>query len=356
MTQLNSMPPIRYEQLVPGRFRRMADAVAGPVIFEYKAQIRDLRMLQWAVMSLAQVLQENPDRKGILIIEETRISLPRLEAEWESYQSLFHQSVFLRLSIAVFENGELTRTYGELSQEERTLTDAVRTKLSVEQPAQRRRSPDSFLDLFRVLLIHWFRRSGPLPIKDLCWLTGFSYPTVAAGLEKMGRQLLRHSDRSVELRDFPTEIWRKMLAYSRTLRSPLGFVAQKPRPLEFLLENLEGYSKLEFGLGGIIGARHYLPGIDMVGTHRLDLTLKNTSEDRILQLTRRLDPALKPTEADQAPQVVIHFVFRPKSLFVDEGHGRQLADEVECLLDLHEARLELQANELLEHLIQRARA
>lgn len=355
MTHLDSLPSIRYEQPDPGRFKWQADAVAGSIIFEYKGRIRDLRMLQGAVMSLAQVLQENPDRKAVLIIDETRISPPRMEAEWQSYEGLFHPSVFLRLSMAVFEGGEWTRTYGDLSDEERALTDAVRSKLGSEQPFQKRRSPDSFLDLFRVVLIHWFRRSGPLQMKELGRLTGFSYPTVAAGLEKMDRHLRRHSDRSVELRDFPLEIWRKLLVDSQTLRSPIALVAQKPRPLDLLLENLEGYAKLEFGLGGIIGARHYLPGIDLVGTHRLDLTLKNTSEERIRQLTRRLDPALKPADAEQVPQVVIHLVFRPHTFFAEADDGRPVADEVECLLDLHEARLESQANELLEHLIRRAR-
>lgn len=353
MPQLNLPYSIRYKKALPEGNMRVADAVAEPFVFEYKAQIRDVRMLQAAILGLAQLLQGDPVRQAILIIDETRISVQRMQAEWDSYQDLFRPSIFERLSIAVFAEGTLSRVHGELNPEAHPLVEAVQLKLSNEQSLQKRRSSNSFLDLFRVMLIHWFRRAGPLPIKELGRLTGFSYPTIASGLDKMERHLLRHSDRSVELREFPREIWRKLLADSATVRAPIALAAQKPRPIEVLQENLANYSKLEFGFGGIIGARHYLPGIDLVGTHRLDLTIRNSSEERMHKLVRRLDPALKPVEPGQAPQVVIHQLFRPKTFFQLSDQG-QVADEAECLLDLHDARLELQANELLEHLIRRA--
>ena len=66
---------------------------------------------------------------------------------------------------------------------------------------------------------------------------------------------------------------------------------------------------------------------------------------------RRLDPALKPAERGEIPQVVVHTLYRPKSLFQMKETGTPWADEVECLLDLHEARLEPQALEFLERLI-----
>lgn len=355
MPQLNSMHKIRYEVALPGRFKRIADATSGHLIFEYKAQIRDMRMFQATVMGLAQILQENPERKAILIIDESRISIPRMTEEWKSYLQIFHPKIHDRLCITAFEEDELTLVLGNLRKEEEQLLEEVRTKLSSEQSLRKRRSADSFLEVFRVMLVQWFRGAGPLQLKELCRLTGFSYPTVASALDKMERYLHRRSDRSAELREFPYEIWRKLLAGNEGIRAPITLTSQKPRPLELLLDNLEGYSVLKVGFGGIIGARHYLPGIDLVGTHRLDLTLKDTREDRIQRLIRRLDPALKPVEINQTPQVVIHRLFRPKTFFQEDPHGN-VADEVECLLDLHEARLETQASELLEHLIRRVRS
>lgn len=354
MSQLNSLNEIHYERPLPGGFARIADALAGQLIFEYKVQVRDLRMLQASMMGLAQVLLENPKRKAILLIDETRISAQRMKREWESYQHLLHPSIANRLCLAVFEMGALTRVHGNLSPDERQCAETVQTKLSSNHDRKKPRSPDYFLDIFRVLLINWFRRNGSLPVKDLCRWTGFSYPTVAAALEKMERYLLRHSDRSVELRDFPREFWRKLLADNELMRMPVGFAARQPRPIEVLLDGLKGHSAFEIGFGGILGARSYLPGIDLVGTHRLDLTLPNIGDDRVIKLVRRLDPGLKPAEPDQAPQVVIHRLFRPTTYFTDCTYGK-VADEVECLLDLYEARLETQANELQEHLIQKAR-
>jgi len=347
---------IRYEPVALGRFNRTVDAVVGQTAFEFKKQVRDLRVFHSAVIGLAQLLQDNPDLKATLIIDETRISPQRLEAEWQSYEELFDRSILARLSAVVYLNAARSQTLGSLGAETWDFADEIHATLSSKRQTSNGQSADSYLDLFRIMLINWFRRTGPLQIKALCHLSGYSYPTVASALEKMTPHLLRHSDRSVELKAFPPEIWRKLLVDSKTLRGSLAFAARKPRPLKILIENLDNDSGLDIGLGGIIGARHYLPDIDLVGTHRLDLTLNDASDEYVRDLTRRLDPALQPVDAGQAPQVVIHRVVRPGTFFVDAGNGRLVADEVECLLDLHEARLELQANELLEHLTERARS
>ena len=34
-------------------------------------------------------------------------------------------------------------------------------------------------------------------------------------------------------------------------------------------------------LVGIIGARHYMPGVDLIGIHRIDLTVHQWSKERI---------------------------------------------------------------------------
>ena len=61
------------------------------------------------------------------------------------------------------------------------------------------------------------------------------------------------------------------------------------------------------------------------------------------------DPGLKRVKPGEIPQVVVHHMIRPTSFFTS-GSQLPFADEVECLMDLHEARMEPQAFELLEHL------
>jgi hypothetical protein len=48
--------------------------------------------------------------------------------------------------------------------------------------------------------------------------------------------------------------------------------------------------------------------------------------------------------------LVLHFVRRRETFFELGSDGVNWADPVECLLDLHEAHLEPQALELLNHL------
>jgi len=56
----------------------------------------------------------------------------------------------------------------------------------------------------------------------------------------------------------------------------------------------------------------------------------------------------------EAPQLVVHSLLRKNPLF-HQSDDRTFADEVECLLDLQEARLEQQALEFLDHLKKNAR-
>jgi hypothetical protein len=53
----------------------------------------------------------------------------------------------------------------------------------------------------------------------------------------------------------------------------------------------------------------------------------------------------KITRRDESPTLVIHDIRRAESLFQSGDNGLPWADPVECLLDLHEARLESQALE-----------
>jgi hypothetical protein len=59
-------------------------------------------------------------------------------------------------------------------------------------------------------------------------------------------------------------------------------------------------------------------------------------------------------DADETAHLVLHFVRHANPLFRPGDDGLDLADPVECLLDLHEARLESQAHDFLEFLVAKA--
>ena len=150
---------------------------------------------------------------------------------------------------------------------------------------------------------------------------------------------MRHSNRSVELKSLPRDGWFSLLALNMDILVPRCYRSHRPRSVEDLVERLKEKPDIDVALGGINGARYYLPGIDLVGTHLLDLCVHNWSAGKIDKLIRKLDPALKSVNPGDMPQVVVHGLYRPES-FYNKGDLLPLADEVECLLDLHEARLE----------------
>ena len=106
----------------------------------------------------------------------------------------------------------------------------------------------------------------------------------------------------------------------------------------------------DVAVGGVLGARHYLPKLDLIGTPRLDLTINVFNRHESETLIRSLDAGLVPAERGEMPHVVVHTVNRQASLFERDNRGSIWADQVECLLDLHEARLEAQALEMLDAL------
>ena len=101
----------------------------------------------------------------------------------------------------------------------------------------------------------------------------------------------------------------------------------------------------------MIGAKHYDPELDIVGAPRLDLSLHSPGRKLDLDFIKRLDPALKQVADPLAPaSVAVHAVRHADPLFTPREGGLTWADPVECLFDLHEVRLDIQAAQFLEAL------
>ena len=70
-----------------------------------------------------------------------------------------------------------------------------------------------------------------------------------------------------------------------------------------------------------------------------------------LDFIEKLDPALKRINDPLEPaSVVVHTHYHADPLFVPREKGLYWADPVECLLDLYDARLDIQAGQFLEAL------
>ena len=141
-----------------------------------------------------------------------------------------------------------------------------------------------------------------------------------------------------------------MLAVSDEVRGTVRFADRsgQARSPESLLRRLRKIGRQDVAVGGVLGAKHYQPSLDLVGNPRLDISIHSGRKTADLSFVEPLDPGLEKTvKRDESPTLVIHTIRRAASLFQPGEDSIPWADPVECLLDLHEARLESQALEFL---------
>jgi hypothetical protein len=343
MGYFHAVSTLRFDVILDDLPGFRADAVLGDSVFGVLIEPRDLRRLRASLMDIARVTAANPTRRGILVLDGPQISEPRLAEEWAGARAVIRPEVFKRLAMVVHHEGKPPRADESLTAEER---DQIATAVEHERGHAVRKiggRSEAFFDILRPLLIGWFRRSGPLTSKELSAQTGFSYPTISNALRELEPYLLRA---------FPKDAWFRLVAQAEIVRFTQAFTdpSMRPRSPEVLLQRFRELKRSDIAVGGVLGARHYLPGLDLVGTPRLDLVVHSMRPGGSHEFLRKLDPALKPAKRGEPARVFVHTLCRPVTFFQESGDGIVWADEVECLLDLHEARLESQALEFLERL------
>ena len=346
------MNTLRFETQIDDLTGFRADAVLGDTVFQALMKLRDLRRLRVALLEMARIASEKKSRHCILLLDDPAITETRVREEWEGFQAILKTDLRGRLALVIHREDTPAIIFGKLKAGEHRAVETVvdHVRRHAQQPV--RRSSEAFFDILRVLLVHWIRRTGPISLKELGRESGFSYPTIAGALEKLEQHLTRHSDRSVELRSFPHDAWFKLVAQASSVRSSVVYADRsgRPRPPSILQDRLRELRRGDVAVSGVLGARHYVPGLDLTGTPRLDIVHHTERLDETHDWILKLDPALKPAERGEAPQVVVHTLVRPVSFFMKGVNGILWADEIECLLDLHEARLEPQALEFLERI------
>jgi hypothetical protein len=313
---------------------------------EVKFETHGIRNLRASILGLAYWLNNNPTSRGLLVLVESRITEERLQREWKLAQQTLHPEVLQRMAVAFAKNKQYVGLPTDLGDDFRVWLDQLVLRESHEGKTR-----ESFYATLEVLLHQWLLGKGPMTSEWLMKTVGCSYPTVAASLRRLESSLLRHSDRRVELRYFPRDEWARLLAVSDEVRSTTRFADRsgQPRSIDSLVNRLKRLERSDIAVGGIVGARHYQPDLDLVGTPRLDLSLHCRSKRVDWNFVKELDPALQETKRrDEPAPLVIHLVRRARSLFDPGEDGLQWADPVECLLDLHEGRLESQALEFVE--------
>ena len=201
------------------------------------------------------------------------------------------------------------------------------------------------------LLYRWIKRLEPVRTSELAELSGASIPTVYAALKTLDPQCLqRDEDRRVFLSGFSTYDWQKWLTLSTDSPS-VKFVDRSgsPRSPEKLARELAKLGRSDVAVGGVLGALHYYPALDITGTPHLDIVVHG-SPSTDLSFVAQLDPGLERDDAPSAyANVVVHFVNRPFSLF-ETRDGVVWADVLECMVHLWDAHLIHQVENLIRHI------
>jgi hypothetical protein len=323
----------------------------GDTVVEVKADPHSFRNLRAGLLQLAYYLAGRPDRRGMLVLGNPRITDVALQEEWRLAEQTLKKEVLDRLSVVAKRGDEIIVVAGKL---EPGLRERMGDMIVQEARIPVRTRPATEA-IFLVLLLHWFRRGGPMTTQYLMQTVGCSYPTVASAVRRLGSWVKRFSDRRIQLWGFPAEEWQRVVAGRDRVHPIIRYVDRsgQRRSPEALLDRAVNLGIGELAVGGVIAARHYYPQLDLRGTPRLDLTLHCPPKKKAdLSFVERLDPALERTQSKSEPvALAVHILGTQEAFFKTVGDGLPLADEVDCLLSLHDAQLEAQAKEFLDHLV-----
>ena len=306
-------------------------------------------------MELAGWLADHPEQRGLLLLLDNRLSAQRLEKEISSAGKVLQPALHERLRILELPEyaslRDALREAGLNAEEAVGVAKALQGRF-IRKPAAR--SPRSAQDLvFEHLVNAYLLAMGPMTTESITAATGYSYPTVADALGKLGPSIRRHSDRRVELKHFPRQEWSRFISvYERGQFCHKFTVATElARTSESLLKRFRKLAPPGTAIGGVHAAHHYDSEFDLVGSARLDICISGTrTNDQAPELARQIDPALEPAPFSTGnPALVIWPVHRAEPLFQhDPRSDTRWSDPVTCLLALHDARLEAQAEELIK--------
>lgn len=320
------------------------DVETATIVVEAKAQVTSARALRDALAQLASYLATVPGKQGYLLLVDPRITSGRADEERSRLARALRPEIAKRVHILVCSNGQFEEPPSLQTKDLEALASCIGPPKDKAHALPR---PDKQSEVFRVILHQWIAGKGPITSNWLAETVGCNYRTVVAAIEKLGDAIQRLSDRRIKLKYFPLDALMDFLAIAPASRAPMSYVDRsgQPRSPESLVRRLRQLERSDIAVGGVLGAKYHYGDLDIVGAPRLDLCIHAPGKSVDLSFVHRLDPGLQPNPDTREPgQVALHFVRRDNPLFYHEGKHILWADPVECLLDLYEARLKVQAS------------
>lgn len=331
----------------------VVNLIADGRAYEFKRGVRERSRLRGMLLDLANIVATSPLTRGNLVLIEPELSSEAISDAWASVKEVFRTDLVERLAMVEARgrgcNGELIFFPADLPEKEKErIAKLIEQRLEVAPPPPSQSPGNSTYEVLRILMLRWLIQIGPLTIKELGEQAGYTYKPIRLALDGLRKHVFKHSRRGFELISFPREAWARLVLDAPALRGTIRFTTRGDhgRTPEALLKRFYRLGLEDapgVAIGGVEGARHWAPNLDLLGLPRLDLTMHCPTGSPDLSFVRKLDPALVPaTDRDSSSSLAIHLLHRKASYFAE-----RFADPVECLLDLLEMRLEAQARQLL---------
>jgi len=323
------------------------------VVLLEKSGVRDVRELTALLFENSVLSTEPANACAVLVLADPIVRDSRISEVWQQFMEMLQPNRRDRMALICYRASVPTLIRGSYLEEHSSIVTQILPSPQRFVYADKPRSPEAFFDILRVLMIRWIRREGPITSKDLGAATGYSYPTIADALSRLDKYVHRRKDRSVELKRLPRDPWVEFVVRSERIRIRHEFTEHsgQRRSPEMLIERLQKTGRQDVAISGIHGARHYVPNIDILGGHRLDLVIHSSSLRLDLSFMRQLDAALVPVEPGEFPQVVVHVLPQSTSYFTRTDNGLIIADELECALDLHDMHFDAQMTEFMNTIL-----
>jgi len=332
---------------------RQHDFKVGNNILEVIYSPKGLRSFESGLMSLATTIAKSSEAmNGYLVIVDPKVTECRLKEEWAKILEPFRKDIKRRLHLVLVVGKKVEGLSENAEGELRNML--IRLVEEKDVAAGTRLLPKSnYAEILKILIYHWLNNNGPRTAKEIAAEAGCTYPTLSNSFARLSPWIKRGPKKSIELSGFPLDEWAKSVSQSDQQRSTIWFADRsgQPRTAESLTTRLRSLQLTNVAVGGVYGARFHFPAFNLIGNPQLTLSVHCTSSDADLRFIERLDPGLQRTRSTLEPSnLVLHFTRRTKTYYVSEPDGLNVADPVECLLDLHEARLESQALSFLKYL------
>ena len=332
-----------------------ADAIGGDRLIEVRHGEGAIRDLRSSLLRMSyQLAARGGDFRAYLVLDHPSITPQRLRDEWDLAHSVLRPAILDRLTLCVTDSGRFYSYPRETAAETQAAIAQVVNSVNRRQSKLHDRGSSWFV-VTKVLIANWLRAEGPITTDQLMRKTGYSYPTIAGVLRDLKTYLDRTSDRRVSLRYLPRDLVERWLLEAARVRRTIRFGdrSRTPRSPEGLAERLSKLGVAGLAVGGVLGAKHYYPALDLVGAPHLDIS-QHLGTHSGLEFVNDLDPALVQVDDPLEPaRLVVHGVTEADARFEPRSGGLAWASPLECVLDLHEAKLPAQASQLLEALKQR---